>query len=198
MNQAPTMDFSPDSTLTPQQHRIVTLLAAGNTLTEAAAAENIHRNTIGYWRRTVPAFARELEFAVREQRLYWHEQATSLAPVAIQVIEDCLTNPNSSPSLRFRAATFLLKLAIDPQAKAIRPLATVAPELEAISGQMLAMRKEINEEKIDTVQATEVYVAAQNCTKPQPIRVAPQPGRNQTCPCGSGVKYKRCCIAKAA
>jgi len=69
---------------------------------------------------------------VCEQRLYWHEQATSLAPLAIQVIEDCLTNTNSSRSLRFRAATFLLKLAIDPQAKAIKPLATIAPELEAI------------------------------------------------------------------
>jgi uncharacterized protein YchJ len=26
-----------------------------------------------------------------------------------------------------------------------------------------------------------------------PIRLAPQPGRNTMCPCGSGVKFKRCC-----
>ena len=25
---------------------------------------------------------------------------------------------------------------------------------------------------------------------------APHPGRNEKCPCGSGLKYKRCCIQK--
>jgi hypothetical protein len=28
----------------------------------------------------------------------------------------------------------------------------------------------------------------------QPIRVTPQPGRNASCPCGSGQKFKRCCL----
>jgi SWIM/SEC-C metal-binding protein len=26
-----------------------------------------------------------------------------------------------------------------------------------------------------------------------PVRVAPKPGRNAACPCGSGVKTKKCC-----
>jgi uncharacterized protein len=30
-----------------------------------------------------------------------------------------------------------------------------------------------------------------------PIRVAPKPGRNDPCPCGSGKKYKKCCGAAA-
>lgn len=29
--------------------------------------------------------------------------------------------------------------------------------------------------------------------RPQPIRRAEQPGRNDPCPCGSGKKYKKCC-----
>lgn len=29
--------------------------------------------------------------------------------------------------------------------------------------------------------------------KPQPVRAAPRPGRNDPCPCHSGKKYKRCC-----
>ncbi len=29
--------------------------------------------------------------------------------------------------------------------------------------------------------------------KPQPVRVAKRPGRNDPCPCGSGKKYKNCC-----
>lgn len=32
--------------------------------------------------------------------------------------------------------------------------------------------------------------------KPQPVRVEPQVGRNDPCPCGSGKKYKKCCGAR--
>jgi hypothetical protein len=212
--------FSPDSTLTAQQHRIIALLAAGSSITQAATQEEIHRNTIGYWRRTQPNFARELEHALREQRLFWHEQATQLAPQALAVIQDTLTNPDTSPALRFRAATLILKMATDPQAKAIPHFPTLAPEMESVSGQIHALRKELlatPEENLcimqpapaaqnctktdpagnfDLAHAADIAVAAQSCTKPQPIRVPPQPGRNQICPCGSGLKYKRCCIAK--
>jgi uncharacterized protein YchJ len=31
-----------------------------------------------------------------------------------------------------------------------------------------------------------------------PTRTHPKVGRNETCPCGSGLKFKRCCIDKAA
>jgi uncharacterized protein YecA (UPF0149 family) len=48
------------------------------------------------------------------------------------------------------------------------------------------------------VQSPQNSEAAQTCTKPQPIRVPPQPGRNAVCPCGSGLKFKRCCIAGLA
>jgi hypothetical protein len=161
--------FSPDSTLTAQQNRIINLLAAGNSVTEAAAQEEIHRNTIGYWRRTQPNFARELEFAIREQRLYWHEQATRLAPQALAVINDTLTNPGSSPALRFRAAALILKLATDPHAKAIPHFPTLAPEMEAVSGQIHALRKELLKEPREDSKAlctAQSAPSAQNCTKP--------------------------------
>ncbi len=32
----------------------------------------------------------------------------------------------------------------------------------------------------------------------EPIRKAPEPGRNDPCPCGSGKKYKKCCGASSA
>jgi hypothetical protein len=201
IKMTPAPYYSPDPTLTPQQHRIITLLASGNSITQAAAAENIHRNTIGYWRRTVPAFARELEFATREQRLYWHEQATNLVPQAIRAIEDALTNPDCSPSLRFRAAALILKMATDPRSKPVHGFPALPTEVEAMQGQMLAAQKEAPTpepavEKFDIVQAARITVAAQSCTKPQPIRVAPQPGRNELCPCGSNLKFKRCCANK--
>ena len=31
----------------------------------------------------------------------------------------------------------------------------------------------------------------------RPVRAAPTPGRNDDCPCGSGKKYKRCCLGKS-
>jgi SEC-C motif-containing protein len=34
--------------------------------------------------------------------------------------------------------------------------------------------------------------------KPQPVRVGPKVGRNEPCPCGSGKKYKKCCLGKAS
>lgn len=33
-------------------------------------------------------------------------------------------------------------------------------------------------------------------TRIMPVHVAPRPGRNEPCPCGSGRKYKHCCLAK--
>ena len=34
-------------------------------------------------------------------------------------------------------------------------------------------------------------------TGPAPAKAAPKVGRNDPCPCGSGKKYKQCCLAKA-
>jgi SWIM/SEC-C metal-binding protein len=33
---------------------------------------------------------------------------------------------------------------------------------------------------------------------PAPARAEKRPGRNDACPCGSGKKYKQCCIAKGS
>ena len=30
----------------------------------------------------------------------------------------------------------------------------------------------------------------------QPVRTTPKIGRNEICPCGSGKKYKNCCLNK--
>ncbi len=192
--------FSPDPYLTTQQHRVITLIAAGSSLTQAAVDEDIHRNTIGYWRRTSPSFARELEFAVREQRLYWYEQATAMAPKAMEVISQILNSPDASPSLRFRAATMILKMTTDPQSKAIKPLSTVAPEIEALSGQFLALRKEMLHPAQSAQECTNapdsslrLSVSAGAHVLPAQTRTRPQLGRNSQCPCKSGLKYKRCC-----
>jgi hypothetical protein len=107
-------------------------------------------------------------------------------------------------------------MATDPNAKVLKTHDTLPAELAALDDQKLAWRKQMAEPAqtcttapnpdptpdqqaiFDIEESARISVLAQNCTKPQPIRVTPQPGRNQTCPCGSGIKYKRCCITKAA
>jgi len=195
-------DYSPDPTLTEQQHRIIARLACGWSINSAAKSEKLHRNTVGYWRRTIPAFARELEFASREQRRYWQDEAVQLASDAFRAISDCITDPKSSPSVRFRAAAFIINMATDPQQKAVKGFPTLHAEVEAISGQMLA---QVNEESTPApetenfaenpvVQTAQIEKTAQSAQ--QPIRVTPQPGRNTVCHCGSGLKFKRCCLNK--
>jgi len=210
MTPIPIADYSPDPTLTEQQHRIIARLACGWSINLAAKSEMIHRNTVGYWRRTIPAFARELEFAGREQRRYWQDEAVELAPQAMHAISECITDPKSSPSLRFRAATFIINMATDPNQKALKAFSPLPAELEAIDGQTQGWRKEAQADAPVTESAPATAVEAENSvvqtakdektaqSAQSPIRVTPQPGRNQICPCGSGIKYKRCCIAKAA
>jgi preprotein translocase subunit SecA len=48
-------------------------------------------------------------------------------------------------------------------------------------------------ERMTNPQRSPEPVETEIC-KIEPIRVPHKTGRNQPCPCGSGVKYKRCCL----
>jgi len=185
MAPAPAFErYSPDPTLTPSQHHVLSLLAEGYSLTHAAGAVGVHRNTIRNWRRSVPAFAREIEFAVREQALVWHEQSVELAPRAVQVLSEILDSPDTSAAIRLRAALEILKMAAAP-APSIAGLPAITAEMDAAHGQLLSWQPQI-------VHNDQSENHAQSCTT-APIRKAPEPGRNTPCPCGSGQKWKRCC-----
>jgi hypothetical protein len=189
--------YSPDPTLTPTQHHVLSLLAQGISTTEAAAAAGVHRNTVGTWRRTDPAFARELEFAARERSMFWHDQAAALAEKAVTVLSEILDDQTASPSLRLRAALKVIDMASDPQPGPMKPFPTSAAEAEAVHGRTLLLHSLMNEQENEPAQSTEnVQHSAQSCPAPstvQPVRRVPDPGRNSPCPCKSGLKYKRCC-----
>ena len=189
-----TQRYSPDPDLSPAQHHVLSLLAQGVSTTEAAAAAGVHRNTVGTWRRTNPAFARELEFAARERSMFWHDQAAALAEKAVAVLSEILDDKTASPSLRLRAALKVVSMASDPQPRPMKPFPTSAAEAEAVHGRTLLLRSLINESEAQSDE--NVQHSAQSCTAPcttQPIRRTPEPGRNTPCPCKSGLKYKRCC-----
>jgi len=194
---------SPAPALTPRQQSIVNKLAEGLSATQAAQAENIHRNTIANWRRTVPAFAREIDFAAREQSRRWHDEVVSLAPLALQVIREILTNPEASPSLKLRASLAVLKMAAQPEAapEIVRPLENqiVQPENVHNSAQSCTPPPELASFVPPAANPENLHKRAQSCTTqslpaaPRTIRRPPLPGRNSPCPCGSGSKFKRCC-----
>jgi hypothetical protein len=192
-----TQRYSPDPDLSPAQHHVLSLLAQGVSTTEAAAAAGVHRNTVGTWRRTNPAFARELEFAARERSMFWHDQAAALAEKAVTVLSEILDDTTASPALRLRAALKVIDLASDPQPGPMKAFPTSAAEAEAVHGRTLLLHSLMNEsENTENVQHS-----AQSCTAPsraQPIRRDPEPGRNRPCPCRSGLKYKRCCLNRPA
>ena len=181
-------NYSPDPSLTPVQHRVLALLAEGQSLTEAAAQAGVHRNTVRNWRRSVPAFARDCEFAVREQAVAWHDHLLQLAPQAAQVLHSVLHDESASPSLRLRAAVAVLKASADPHPKPLALIGTVTAELEALNGYCLAQKPPVVHNEIPKTR-TMMHNA--------PMRLPPEPGRNSLCPCGSGQKFKRCCANRA-
>ena len=195
-----TQRYSPDPDLSPAQHHVLSLLAQGVSTTEAATAAGVHRNTVGTWRRTNPAFAREIEFAARERSMFWHDQAAALAEKAVAVLSEILDDKTASPALRLRAALKVISMASDPQPGPMKPFPTSAAEAEAVHGRTLLLHSLMNESP-EPQNTENVQHSAQSCTAPstnQPVRRAPEPGRNSPCPCKSGLKYKRCCANSPA
>ena len=54
-------------------------------------------------------------------------------------------------------------------------------------------RQEIKRQKVAKELSTN---APDKSVKKQPVRVAAKAGPNDPCPCGSGKKYKKCCMQK--
>ena len=58
----------------------------------------------------------------------------------------------------------------------------------------LAPKQEVKREKV--AQETGTAAASKSEAKPQPVRKDKKAGPNDPCPCGSGKKYKKCCMRK--
>ncbi|MGA2115442.1 MAG: SEC-C metal-binding domain-containing protein [Bryobacteraceae bacterium] len=185
--------------LTDQQLQVVDALSNGAALIAAAAQAGVHRNTISNWRNS-PDFREALAIAHHERAALYRDRAVDFADLAFETIRAVLTDPNSSPSTRLRAAIFIIdKVSTPPKFEKEKP-ATMASLLVAI-------------EETGRMRSPQPPADAQNCTtpnesglhlhnpaqKPEPYRrPEPKTGRNGTCPCGSGKKYKHCCLGKSS
>jgi transposase-like protein len=205
--------------LTPQQLQVVDALSNGATLTDAAAHAGIHRNTIANWRRNLDDFREALASAHHDRAALYRDRAVELADLAFEALRKVLTNPQSSPSALLRAAIFIIdKVATPPKFEKEKP-ATMADMFAAMaeSDRMHFSQQQPAQPPADAQECT----TAHNDAQPEPTpeaeaqphvfymhnsaqtpetyrRPEPKTGRNDLCPCGSGKKYKHCCLAKSS
>ena len=197
-----------DSRLSPLQIQVVDALSSGVSFTQAAAQAGIHRNTIANWRRNSPHFSAALAHALYDRALLFRERAEQLADLAFATLRDLLSNPDASPSARLKAATFILeKLLTPPDPKHEKPLTfhdlfnpnlqpTAADAPAEVPAEVPAQECTILHNRSTPLEPPPMHNPAQSR---QPYRRAdPKIGRNEPCPCGSGRKYKRCCLLRSA
>jgi hypothetical protein len=174
----------PDSILSAPQLQVVDALFNGANLNAAADQAGVHRNTIAYWRHTQPAFEAALRDAQNERADMLREEAVARAAKAFQALDQILQDPKSSTFARLRAAIFILTHALPCPANPRRD----TPALPKSAQQPVA----------EAPAAENPEFLHKNAQIPQQTyrRSGPKTGRNDRCPCGSGKKFKQCCINK--
>ena len=170
-----------DYGLSAQQIAVIDALSNGVTVTEAAAEAGIHRNTVINWRRNNIAFQFAFAHAQYDRALLYRERAESLVDLAYATLEALLTDPKTPATVRLKAALYIHEKASTPPP----PKSQVQLRVEKVH---------LN----NAPPMHNVHNSAQSAQpKPEPIRREhPKIGRNELCPCGSGLKHKRCCLHK--
>ena len=161
------MQTAATTTLSPVQLQVIAALAQGRTITTAAAEANIHRNTIHNWFHE-PQFKATAEAAQREYAAVLADGMRELAARALETLHQLLDDPKPSPSVRLRTALAILQRPHFPQPGWHMPVPIEAPPEQQV---------------LDNLAEIEANSRA--------VPIA----RSAPCPCGSGIKYKRCCGA---
>ena len=174
--------------LTASQEKVLALISAGSSISEAARAAGIHRNTIHNWLRSETPFPAALAEAREAKALYWREQAEELASTAIDAIRGILTDPAQPAAARLKAAHHILALVTNPAENLPNSAQSLPEPQDAPAG--VPNSAQSFPELQDA--PPEVPNSAQS------IPTAGKIGRNDACPCGSGKKYKRCCLVSGA
>jgi hypothetical protein len=192
-----------DSGLSSQQLEVIDALSSGATLTDAAGQAGVHRNTIAYWRRNSPSFLAAMAHAQYDRTLIFRERAEALADRAFQTFDDILADPSAPASVRLKAATFIIQQVVTPTPpKPEKPLTIHDPSTDPMDFDSTAgIDHESEEEEPEPAAlAAGAYprsTAHRNAQPHEPYRRPdPKIGRNEACPCGSGRKFKRCCLGK--
>lgn len=80
--------------------------------------------------------------------------------------------------------------------KPFEPSSSVVEKMKHVVG--LKKRQQSLQEKMRSLVQEKQHQQALKANPPKqvPIVLGPRAGRNDPCPCGSGKKYKKCCLLK--
>ena len=82
--------------------------------TDAAAQAGVHRNTIANWRRNYLLFRESLADAQYDRALLFRDKAEDRLDLAFETLRRLLNDPKASPSVRLKAAMFIIDKATTP------------------------------------------------------------------------------------
>jgi preprotein translocase subunit SecA len=186
--------------LTPQQFQVIDALSNGATFTGAAAQAGIHRNTLANWRAS-DDFREALASAHHDRGAFYQDRAVELADLAFEALRKVLTDPKSSPSVLLRAATLIIgKITTPPKLQKEKPVDMVdmLAAMDAADRAYFSNDQPADAQKCTTAPNQANVFSMHNAAQPQEPYRRPEPkiGRNHPCPCGSGKKYKQCCLNK--
>ena len=167
--------FTPSSELSPVQAQVLTALAQGRTITAAADAAGVHRSTVHNWFKDCKPFRAAIDDARDESQEQFRDEMKELAALAIKTLRNLLEDPEASPSVRLKAA-----LAIIRRSDWVIPASIERSVEQDIKKQFSSLEKGLP-----------------NPLGPLSAKSEDSTPRNADCPCGSGLKFKRCCGVEA-
>ena len=168
-------DSTLSDSLTALQQQVLQALVAGQSVSAAAKEAGVHRSTVHLWNQKHPAFARALLAARHHRAELVLDELGSLADLALDTFRHILSDEHAPASVRLKAAMEIVKL-VETQRPSVRET-TIA---------------EVQFDRLDRdLQLHQVAQASKS--PPHPGRQSQNVGRNAPCPCGSPLKYKRCC-----
>jgi transposase-like protein len=104
--------------------KVAAALALGKSVTAAARDAGIHRTTIHHWQRTSKEFCTAVEQARREFTESLRDDMLDLARAAVRTLQYLLSNPETPPAVRLKAALAVLERPQFPNATGTSPSAS--------------------------------------------------------------------------
>jgi len=183
-----------DYALSPQQLAVICALSNGATLTAAAAEAGLHRNTITGWRRNSLPFQHALADAQYDRAMLYREKMEELVDLAVEALQQILSDPAASPNVRLKAALAVVTLAAKPP----EPKRQVELLIEEVKVAPAPIPVRTPAPVPPQPQPQQTDTPLHNSAQAPIRRDHPKVGRNELCPCGSTLKFKRCCLGKPA
>jgi len=180
-----------DPSLSSSQVRFLHAVTQGATVSAAARQAGVHRSTVYHWLQNQPAFQPAFARARQEYTAELRDQMAELSAGALGALRDLVRDPATPASVRLKTALAILERPAFPDPEWRLPVSTYSAQEQQLSSELNLIKKdpELWEQLTDPAR-----MMPRPAPPPDESPARPEPvARNSTCPCGSGVKYKRCC-----